>query len=123
MVLGGLAGGVIGALVAGGNLLGARQAYRRDAPGVVALAPDELFASDDYFRGDGVNGYIRSATIRPSPVGSILRSHILELHLIVPPRPRMPREEQWDLPIPDHMVEQVEQILPRLAGAPDPPSQ
>jgi hypothetical protein len=109
LILGGLAGAVIGALVAGGNWLGARQAYRRAEPGMVALAPNEIFASDDYFRGDGVNGYILEAALRPG------RPATLEFQLVVPPRPRMPREEQWIIPVPNHLVEKVEEILPLLS--------
>jgi hypothetical protein len=109
LVLGGLAGVLIGMLVAAGNFLGARQAYRRIEPGQVALGPDEIFASDDYFRGDGVNSYIREAILRSG------RPATLDCVLVVPPRPRMPREEQWRIPIPAGWVETVEENLPQIA--------
>jgi hypothetical protein len=109
LVLGGLAGATIGALVAGGNFLGSRQAYGRSEPGQVALGPNEIYASDDYFKGDGVNGFIRMVAIHHgSPT-------TLEFQLVVPPRPRMPREEQWIIPVPSQWVERVEEILLDLA--------
>lgn len=109
LVLGGLAGALIGMLVALGNYLGARQAYRRTEPGQVALGPDEIYASDDYFRGDGVHSYIREAILRSG------RQSALECTLVVPPRPRMPREEHWRIPIPARWVEPVEEKLPQIA--------
>jgi hypothetical protein len=108
-MLGGLAGALIGAFVAGGNFLGARQFYQRSEPGEVALGIDEIYASGDYFRGDGVSGFIRRVTLHRN------RTTTLEFQLVVPPRPRMPREEQWIILVPEQFVEKVEEILPRLA--------
>ena len=109
LVLGGLAGGTIGVLVAGGNYLGARQFYQQSEPGMVALGVDEIYASDDYFKGNGVNGFIREVAIRRG------KPTTLKFQLAVPPRPRMPREEQWVIPVPEQFGERVEEILPRLA--------
>jgi hypothetical protein len=109
LMIGGLAGVLTGALVAGGNYLGARQAYRRQEPGIVALGPDELLASDNYFQGDGTNGYILEATLHTG------RPATLECVLVVPPRPRMPRQALWRISVPDRFVEIVEANLPRLA--------
>ncbi|MBN1146440.1 MAG: hypothetical protein JXA78_04230, partial [Anaerolineales bacterium] len=39
----------------------------------------------------------------------------LELLIVVPPRPRMPTEEQWVIPVPPEWEEHVEEILPLLA--------
>jgi hypothetical protein len=110
LVLGGLFGGAIGALVAGGNYWGARKTYQRSEPGQVAIGPNEIYASDDYFKGDGVISYIQEAKIqRGNPI-------TLELQLVFPPRPRMPIEEQWTIPVPPQWVAQVEEILPILVG-------
>ncbi len=114
LALGGLAGAVIGGFVAGGNYFGARRAYRRAEPGMVALGVDEVYASDDYFRGDGDDSYIRAAVVRPG------RPATLELQLIQPPRPRMPREETWVIPLPEPVIGKVEAILPILARAEAP---
>ncbi len=108
LVLGGLAGGVIGALVAGGNYWGIRQAYLRSEPGQVALGVNEIYANDEYFKGNGESSYIREAKIhRGNPT-------TLEFQLVVPPRPRMPSEEQWLILVPSQWVERVEEILPVL---------
>lgn len=108
-LLGGLAGFLIGALVAGGNYWGARQAYRQAQPGQVALGPGEIYANDAYFKADGVRWFVRGVEIQR---GSPAR---LEFQLEFPPRPRMPLEEQWVIPLPDEWVEDVEKILPLLA--------
>ena len=108
LVLGSLAGGVIGALVAGGNYWGSRQAYGRSEPGQVALGPNEIYANDDYFKGNGGSSYIREAKLhRGNPT-------TLEFQLVVLPRPRMPSEEQWLILVPSQWVKQVEEILPDL---------
>jgi predicted lipid-binding transport protein (Tim44 family) len=108
LLLGGLFGATIGALVAGGNFWGARQAYRQSEPGQVALGANEIYANGDYFKGNGESGYIREAKIhRGNPT-------TLEVQLVVPPRPRMPGEEQWSIMIPSKWIERVEEILPDL---------
>ncbi len=109
LALGSLAGGALGALVAGGNFLGARQAYQREEPGQVALGPNEIYFSDDYFAGDGVNAYIQGIAIHHGGPAT------LEFQLIFPPRPRMPRQEQWVVPVPSRWVEKVEESLHVLA--------
>lgn len=107
-LLGGLAGSVIGALVAGGNYLGARQAYLHPEPGQVALAQDEIYAHPDYFKGNGRSSYIQSAKIQPGNPAT------LELELVFPPRPRMPSQEQWIIPLPASWLTRVEEVLPEL---------
>lgn len=108
LIFGGLAGTILGILVAGGNYLGAKQSYRRAKPGQVALGVNEIYASDDYFKGDGRGRYIREARMHPG------NPTTLEMVLIFPPRPRMPIEEDWHIPVPAKWVKQVEEILPRL---------
>jgi len=109
LVLGGLAGAVLGMLVAGGNYVGARQSHKQTTPGQVALGVDEIYASGEYFKGKGRISYIREVQIhRGNP-------STLEFLLIFPPQPRMPTEEDWHIPIPAKWVEPVEEILPRLA--------
>jgi len=108
--VGALFGGLIGALVAGGNYWGARTAYRNPQPGQVALGPNEIFVNGDYFKGDGVNRSIQGAKIRSG------NPTTLEFELLFPPRPRMPREETWSVPVPAKSLESVERVLSRVIG-------
>lgn len=110
LILGGLIGAVCGTLVAGSNYWSTRQMYKNPEPGLVALGIHEVYASNDYFKGDGVNSFIREVKFYP---GSPAR---LELQLVVPPRPRMPAEEQWIIPVPSRWATQVDEILPLLAS-------
>jgi hypothetical protein len=110
LMLGGLIGGVFGILVAGSNQWSAHQAYRNPEPGLIALGVNEIYASADYFRGDGRVSYIREAKLQPG------ENHILELQLVFPPRIRMPDEEQWNIPVPLQWLERVQEILPVLAA-------
>ena len=110
LMLGGLIGGVFGILVAGSNQWSACQAYCNPEPGLIALGVNEIYASDDYFRGNGRVSYIRKASLLPG------ETQILELHLVFPPRIRMPDEEQWNIPVPLQWVARVQEILPVLAA-------
>lgn len=113
MLFGGLAGFVIGALVAGGNYWGARQAYRQSDPGQVALGPGEIYANTAYFRADGMKWFIRAAELqRGNPT-------TLVVQLIFPPRPRMPLEEEWVVPVPAGCIAEVENLLPLLVSRPE----
>lgn len=109
MLVGGSIGGLFGGVVAGTNTLGAWLSRRQVEPGRVALGVNEVYASEDYFRGDGEKGYIQAARLRPGPPA------VLELHLVVPPRPRMPVEEEWAIPVPPGMVGQVEAVIRDLS--------
>jgi len=111
-IAGGLAGGAVGVVVAGGNYRGARQAYADPIPGVVALGVDEVYSDGEYFRGNGRSSYIQAAGL------SRQEWTLLELLIIVPPRPRMPSEQHWEIPVPTRYIEQVQEILPRLAPHP-----
>ncbi len=111
-LIGGLAGGlggvVIGAVVAGGNHLAVKMAYRESAPGQVALAPHEIYAIGGYFKGDGANSFIESAELmRGSP-------NRLKLEIRTPPRLRESGEEEWTILVPARLVEDVKRILPDL---------
>lgn len=108
LMVGGLAGSTLGVLVAGSNYWSARRAHGNPEPGLVALGVNEIYASDDYFKGDGMNSYIREAKlVRDKTV-------TLVLELVFPPRPRMPSEEQWSILVPSQWVERVEEVLPVL---------
>jgi len=84
LLLGGLVGGVFGILVAGSNRWSAWQSYRHSELGQVALGENEIYASDDYFRGDGRVSTIHRASLLPG------ETPILRLNLVFPPRIRMP---------------------------------
>jgi len=106
---GAAAGGVMGAVVAGSNYVTARRAYRRSEPDPVALAPHELYANGEYFRGDGVTRYIRHAELEP---GDPL---ILRIEARRPALPRVPPELEWRIVVPARMVKAVTGALPLLA--------
>jgi hypothetical protein len=107
---GALGGGLIGALVAGGNYWGARTEYLNPEPGEVALGRQEIFANGNYFKGNGKNKYIQQ--------GKILDGNpmILEFLLVFPPRPRREPEEIWTIPIPDSYIKKVDSTLSALLG-------
>ncbi len=111
---GGVIGGVIGGVVAGSQHLAMRRAYSRSEPGEVALGRDEVYALGNYFKGNGTSSYVRRVTLHhDAPV----RLHV-EIQLL--PRVRGPVEEAWMLPVPSHMVEMVERVLPMLAPESNP---
>ena len=108
---GALSGGLIGGIVAAGNHWAARKTYRDPEPGQVALGPGEIFASDDYFRGNGVNGYIQGAKIHYGNPAT------LECQLVFPPRVRRDPEETWSIVIPAASLEAVEINLSAIINA------
>jgi len=109
--VGALIGVLIGGIVAGSNHWAARLAYRNPKPGQVALGPNEIYVSGDYFRGDDVNRYIGEATIhRGQPT-------TLEFQLVFPPRPRREPEETWSIPVPTHFLEKVEETLASICDS------
>jgi hypothetical protein len=114
-LLGALAGAVIGALigvaVGGGNHLTARLAWRDPAVPLVALAPHEVYANGQYFRGDGSYRYIRGAQLDTGPPA------VLTLD-IWSPKIRMDPEEEWEIAVPDHLVDAVDEVHPRLVPHP-----
>ncbi len=112
LLLGGLAGGVLGGLVAGGNHLGVWLSYRQETPGQVALGRGEVFVIDDYFRADDISCEIQSARLLPG------QPKKLEVSLKFPPRPRMPDEETWQIPVFGEYIERVEGVLDELTQRP-----
>ena len=109
---GSVSGGLIGAVIAGGNRLAARRAYRDPVPGLVALAPHEILANDDYFRGDGVNRYIKEAHLEPGDPAQLLIQ-------VWSPKFRGAAEDEWTLAVPPRMRQAVAAVLPLIA-APNP---
>lgn len=106
--IGALLGGLIGAVVAGFNHLAVRQAYQQIEPGEVALAPDELYVNEDYFKGNGDSSYIKHTELQPGT------PTLLQITVRVPLRPRGPSEETWVVVVPPRMIERVKAILPSL---------
>jgi hypothetical protein len=105
-----MAGGAIGAMVAGGNYLAARLEYLQPGPDQVALAPNEIYANGDYFRGDGYSSYIRRVELHPgSPT-------VLHIEMRVPYRRRTSNVEEWFVAVPGRVVEAVETTIPSLAA-------
>ncbi len=102
------AGGLIGGVIAGGSHLAARLAYRDPVPGLVALAPDEILANGDYFRGDGVRRYIRGARLEPGDPAQLVIQ-------VWSPKFKGSAEEEWTIAVPRRMRETVEAILPLIA--------
>lgn len=111
-LMGAVAGAVIGALigvvVGGGNHLTARLARRDPTVPLVALAPHEIYANGQYFRGDGSYRYIRGAQLDPGPPA------VLTLD-IWSPKIRLDPEEEWEIAVPDHLIEGVDAVREQLA--------
>lgn len=109
-----LFGGLLGGAVAGGNRVAARAAYRQTEPGLVALAPHEIYANDQYFRGNGQTTYLKRASFLPAEPDIPPR---LLLELKVPPKPRSSSDEVWEVMVPSRLVQAVEAIVPQLNNA------
>jgi hypothetical protein len=106
-LLGGAVGGLIGGAVAGGNHLAARKAYRQATPEEVALAPHEILANGEYFKGDGTYRYIQRAHLEPgSPPRLVVKTWS--------PRLRGSSEEEWVIVVPPRLAEEVAAILPQM---------
>jgi hypothetical protein len=101
------AGGLIGGVLAGGSHLAAYLAYRDLVPGQVALAPDEILANGDYFRGDGTRRYIREVRLEPDDPARLLIQ-------IWSPKLRGSAEEEWDVVVPHRLRGSVEAVLPLI---------
>lgn len=114
--LGLLAGGAIGGAVAGGNYLAARQTYRRQEPGIVALGRHEVYANDQYFRGNGRDKRIRRAGLATGD------PNILSIEMEGLFRPRGPSEEEWLIMVPPRLVKVVKEVIPRLTGQDNAPN-
>ena len=108
--LGAAIGALIGAAVAASSHLSARKAYRNPVPGLVALAPHEVLANGDYFRGNGIHRYIQSAQFLPDDPGQLAVQ-------IWAPKIKGPAEEEWLIAVPPHHRKTVEAILPRLTAS------
>jgi hypothetical protein len=110
LVIGFGTGLLIGGIVAGGNHLSSWLAYRQEEPVEVALGVGEIFNGYDYFCADGSLRLVRNIELdRGSP-------DTLTFTLEFPPRPRMPYEESWVIPVPTQFVDRVEELIPVLKG-------
>ncbi len=108
---GALVGGLMGGVIAVSHHLAARQAYHRTEPGVVALAPHEIYANDQYFRGNGDTTYLKRAKLFPAEPDVPPR---LQVELKVPPKPRSPTDEEWTIIVPPRLTKAVEAVIPHL---------
>lgn len=107
-LVGGIIGACIGIVVGGGSHLTARLARRDATVPLVALGPHEVYANGQYFRGDGSYRYIRGVQLDSGPPA------VLTLD-IWSPKIRMGPEEEWEVLVPDDLVEEVDAIRERLA--------
>ena len=106
---GGLAGGLIAGVVAAGNHLAARLDYDQSEPGQVALAPDEIYANGEYFKGNGRTSGVLEAQLPPG------RPALLQITVrVVPWRADISSEENWQIAVPDRMLDQVTANLREL---------
>ncbi len=108
-----LFGGLLGGVVAAGNHLAVRSAYHQAEPGIVAMAAHEIYANDQYFRGNGQTTYLKRASLLPAEPDVPPR---LLLELKVPPKPRTSSDQQWEVVVPPRLVQAVEAVLPQLNG-------
>jgi hypothetical protein len=107
--VGGLAGGLIAAVVAGGNHLAARSDFTQAEPSQVALAPGEIFANGEYFKANGRTTRLLDARLQPG------QPALLQITVqVVPWRADIPSEQNWQIPIPDRLKSQVESSLTEL---------
>jgi hypothetical protein len=106
---GALIGAAIGAVVAGGNHLTARLARREPTAPLVALAPHEIYANGQYFRGNGSYRYIEDTHLDAGPP-VILTVNIWS------PKIRGISAEEWEIVVPDDRADEVEEIRAQLAA-------
>ncbi len=111
LLLGGLAGALMGAAVAGGSALSSLQEYREAEPGQVALGAGEIYANDDYFRSDGGSSTIRQAELVRE--GLLVK---LEVDMLIPGQRRSSREQHWSIVVPAEFERRMEEMLPVLRG-------
>jgi hypothetical protein len=107
-ILGAAVGGAIGGAIAGSNYLAGRWEYAQHQPGQVALAQDEIYANGDYFRGNGRSSAVQHAEMLPGSPPT------LRIEILAPPRPRMSREQEWQVPVPARLRDDVERIAGQL---------
>jgi hypothetical protein len=112
LLVGAAIGLLLGAVVAGGNHLDSWLAYRKEEPAQVALGPGEIYTGFDYFHADGKFRFIKDYELNSG------KENTLTITLIFPPRPRTPNEETWIIPVPDHLVEHIDRIIPELRKSP-----
>ncbi|MBN1316420.1 MAG: hypothetical protein JXA42_13175 [Anaerolineales bacterium] len=107
-VLGSATGGVIGGAVGIGNYLATKYAYQRNQPGEVALAPDEFYVNDSYFKVGPKDANCRVELQTGSP--SILKIGA-QIY-----KPLLFREWdlEWSVVVPDRMLEQLSRKIPLL---------
>jgi hypothetical protein len=97
-------GTAIGVVIAGTGKWAAMRAWAED-PGVVALGRREVYANGQYVRAKRRATVIAAARIEDA--GHPLL--VLDLHM--PPRPRMPSIQQWEIVVPPAWVDEVRSFL------------
>ncbi|MEZ4527617.1 MAG: hypothetical protein R2941_16990 [Desulfobacterales bacterium] len=109
--LAGLApGAVIGTVVSRINLLISRRAHADRIPAHVALGHQEILFNDEYFRGNGISRYLQNVRFGRGEQADELTFNIWW------PQIRTDPEKEWTIPVPDHMRQQVESVLDRIAA-------
>lgn len=107
LLFGGVAGGLLGLAVSGGNVLGAWLAARDPRPEQVALGASEVFANDQYFRSHPPGRYVRQVSWDPEDANTLLCD-------IWNPKIRGESDETWSIVVPSRMHLAVDAVLPHI---------
>ncbi|GBC62532.1 hypothetical protein DENIS_3504 [Desulfonema ishimotonii] len=107
-----LVGGGIGGIVAGLNHGVARRAYHDEVPAQVALGWQEILFDNEYFRGNGMTRFIRSAELGEGYPPSAL---VFEIYW---PQFRRGTEQEWVISVPPRVLRTLEETLPAVIGSP-----
>jgi hypothetical protein len=113
-LVGALAGGLIGGVVALGNWLAARQAYRQTVPGQAALGRQEFYTPDQYVKLDGDQAWVEQAEWDEERPGGLRR-----LQLTIGAQRGRRGEETWEIAVPERVLAQVEEWVRQMGSGAD----
>lgn len=104
-------GSIIGGVVAGANHLVTRL-KQQDLPAEVALAPNEFFYDDDYFKANGITHRLEGVELQPGDPAILIIETWSQ-------RVRGPGETTWTISVPARRLPQVRALLPRFQTSTD----